>query len=154
MILLRLEYIFLKNVRRAPLSTLRTLRVFRLLYQHSRRRLGSPWVDPINAVKIYQACYGLPRCNLNLVRLFHFFLPLLVFGAFSSSLTHAVKNLQPPSHIGTILPNPRVKCGGAPVPRDANHPTIICQTVRPFFPVSPRPTFSHVLRPSRHDPPG
>ena len=30
-------------------TTLRTFKSFRLLYRHSRRRLGSPWVSPINA---------------------------------------------------------------------------------------------------------
>ena len=47
--------------------------------------------------KTSQACYGHPRCNVNLVRLFRFPLHLRVLGVFSSSLTHASINLQPPS---------------------------------------------------------
>ena len=69
------------------------------------------------------------------MRLFRFSLiPLPVFGRrFPLFFTHATINLQPPS------PYPRVKCGGAPVPRDAKHPNIICQAVRSFFPLTPGP---------------
>ena len=44
--------------------------------------------------KTSQALYGLPRCSLNLVRLFRLSLILLFFGRFSSSLTHAAINFQ------------------------------------------------------------
>ena len=47
--------------------------------------------------KTSQACYSHPRCDLNLVRLFRFSLLLPLMDAFSSSLTHAAINLQPPS---------------------------------------------------------
>ena len=56
----------------------RTFRVFRLPSRRSRRRLGSPWVGPINATlkHLSEASYGHPSCNLNLVRLFRrHFLP-------------------------------------------------------------------------------
>ena len=51
--------------------------------------------------KTSQACYGYPRFNLNLVRLFRFSLPLPVSDAFSSSVTYTTINLRPASH--TVL---------------------------------------------------
>ena len=68
--------------------------------------------------KTSQACYGHPRCNLNLIRLFRLYLPLPVFGR----LFHF---LHPRGHKPTApftycaIPDPRVKRSVAPVPRDA-----------------------------------
>ena len=55
---------------------------FRLLYRHSRRRLGSLSLGRSNprGSKTSQVCYSHLRCNLNLVRFFRFSLPLPVFG--------------------------------------------------------------------------
>ena len=61
-----------------------------LLYHYSQRRLESPWVGPINAAlkrTRYQACYGHPRCNLNLVRLFRFSLLILFLSSHSSKVS-------------------------------------------------------------------
>ena len=101
-----------------------------------------------------QACYGHPRCNLNLVGLFRFSLFVCrCLDAFSSSFTHAAINLQPPSRtVLYIRPQGQVqRCFS--VPRDAKYPTILCHAVRPFFFLyPPRPTFSRVLQLSRYDP--
>ena len=51
--------------------------------------------------KASQACDGHPRCNLNLVLLFRYSLPLPAFGRLLLFLTHAAINLHPPSH--TVL---------------------------------------------------
>ena len=65
--------------------------------------------------KTSDSCYGHPRCNLNLVRLFCFSLPLPVFRRlflFYHSRGH--KPTAPFTYCA--VPDPRVKCGGAPVP--------------------------------------
>ena len=87
---------------------------FRFLYRHSRRRLGGPWVGPINAAKTPQACYSPPRGNLNLDSHFYFSLPLPVFGCIFLFLHPRGHN---PTALFTYcaMPDRRVKCGGAPV---------------------------------------
>ena len=97
--------------------------------------------------KTSQACYSHPRCNLNLVRLFRLSLPLPVFGRLFIFLRPRGRKPTAPFTYCTI-PDPRVKCGGAPVPRHAKHPKIICLAVRPLFLLPPRLTFSRVLQPS------
>ena len=61
-----------------------------------------------------QACYGHHRCNLNIVRLVRFSLPLSVFGRLFLFLHLCCYN---PTALSMYcaVPNPRVKCGGAPV---------------------------------------
>ena len=96
---------------------------FRLRYRHSRRRLGSPWGrSNERGSTTSQACYGHPRCATSTLSVSSASLFLCRFSdAFSSSLTHAVINLQPlPLHTVLYKPNLRVECGSsAPVPRDA-----------------------------------
>ena len=75
---------------------------FRFLYRHSRRRLGSPWIGPINAalkrLKLATVTSGATStlsassASLFLCR---------CSDAFSSSFTHAAIHLQPPSR--TVL---------------------------------------------------
>ena len=118
---------------------------FRLLYEHRRRRLGSPWVGLINA--------GLKRLKLGTVTLdaastlsaSSAFLFLCHFSdAVSSSLTHAAINLQPPSHT-ELYQTPGPSAG---VLRSAVMPnsrrSFATQSVYPFsFPPGPRfPVFS------------
>ena len=91
---------------------------FGLLYRYSRRRLGSPWVGPINAalkrLKLATATQGatstLSACSVSLFLCW-------CLEAFSSSFTHAAINLQP-LHV-LCCTRPRVMFGGAPVPRCA-----------------------------------
>ena len=75
-------------------------RVVRLPYRRSRRCLGNPWAGPINAAlkRLKIAAQSLqvqpqPFSASSVSRRFS--------DAFSSSLTHATMNLQPPSH--TVL---------------------------------------------------
>ena len=74
--------------------------------------------------KISQASYSHPRGNLNLVRLFRFF-PLPVFGCLSLFLHPRDHKPTTPFTYRAVL-DPRVKYDGAPVPRDAKWPTILC----------------------------
>ena len=80
--------------------------------------------------KTSQACYSHPMCNLNLVRLLRFSLPLPVFGRlFFSPLTHAAINLQPPSNT-VLYTKPQVlvrRCSSPPW----------CQTSDDTLPRSP-----------------
>ena len=68
--------------------------------------------------KTSQACHGHPRCNFSLVRLFRSSLPLSAFGRlFLSPHPRGHKPTAPFAYCD--VPNPRVKCGNAPVPRGA-----------------------------------
>ena len=72
-----------------------------------RRRLGrSPWVaSNQRGSETSQACYSRSRCNLNLVHRFLFLHP---------------RGHKPAAHFAyCAIPDPRVKCGGTPDPRDA-----------------------------------
>ena len=90
--------------------------------------------------KTSQACYGHPRRNLNLVRLFRFSFPLPVFGRLCFfSHPRGYKSTAPFAYCA--LPNPRVKCGGTPAPRDSKNPTILCHAVCSFFLLPPGPRF-------------
>ena len=124
-----------KRIARTPYS-----QGFRFLYRHSRRRLGSPWVDPINAalkrLKLATVTLG---ATSTLSRLFRFSLPLPVFGRLFIFL-------HPRGHKPTAPFTYCVISDGGPVPRDAKQPKILCHAVRPFFLVPPRPTFSRVLQ--------
>ena len=68
--------------------------------------------------KTSQVCYSHPRCNLNLVRLFRFSLPLPVFGRLFLFL-HPCGHKPKATFTYCAVSDPRVKYGGAPVPRDA-----------------------------------
>ena len=113
-------------------------------FQASRLAQPTPLREPLGRSnrcdsKTFQAYYGYPRCNLNLFRLFRLSLSLTVFGRFFLFL-------HPRSHKPTtaftyyVILNPRVECGGTPVPRGARSPTILCHAVRPFvlLPRGPR----------------
>ena len=125
---------------------------FSLTAQSTSLRESFGWSNQ-RGPKTSQACYSYPRCNLNLVRLFRLSLLLPLVGRI-------LFFLRPRGHKPTAtftyraVPNPRVKCGGAPVPRDAKKTNIICHAVRPLFLLPPRSTFSRVLEISRHDPLG
>ena len=72
------------------------------LYRHSRRRLGGPWVGPINAaLKRLKLATVTPDAISTLSTSSASLVFCRFSGAFSSSLTHATINLQPPSH--TVL---------------------------------------------------
>ena len=75
-----------------------------------------------------------------LVYLFRLYLPLPVFGRlFLFPHPRAHKPTVPFSCCA--VPNPKVWCGGAPVLRDAEHPTILYHAVRPFFVLLPDARF-------------
>ena len=75
---------------------------FRLLYRHSRRRSGSPSVDPINAAlkRFKLAAVTLGAASILSATSTSLFL-CRCSGAFSSSFTYAAINLEPPSR--TVL---------------------------------------------------
>ena len=103
--------------------------------------------------KTSQACYSHPRYNLNLVHFVRFSLPLPVFGRIF--LFHHSRGHKPAALFTyCAAPDPRVKCGGVPVPCDAKKPTIVCHAVRPSILLPPRPTFSRIPQLPRHDPLG
>ena len=81
------------------------LRVFRLPYRHSRRRLGSPWVRPINAALKYLNLAAVTPGATSTLSASSAFVSLCRFSApfpLRNSLTyHAAIDLQPPSH--TVL---------------------------------------------------
>ena len=80
----------------------RILRVFRLPYQHSRCRLGNPWVRPINAaLKRLKLATVTPGAITSLSTSSASLFRCRFSDAFFSSSTHAAINLQPPSH--TVL---------------------------------------------------
>ena len=110
---------------------------FSFFQRHSRRRLGSPcmvthiarvWINRVRLPILglvqstrFESVSSLlqsPRCNLNLVRLFPFSLPLPMFGRIFFLLPRGHKPTAP--FVYCAIPDPRVKCGGAPVPRDAS----------------------------------
>ena len=75
-----------------------------------------------------------------LVYLSRLSLPLPVFGCiFLFPHPRGHKPTAPFSYCA--VPNPKVWCGGAPVPRDAEHPTIFYHAVRPFFVLLPDARF-------------
>ena len=105
------------------------------------------WSNQRGSSKASQVCYSHPRCNVTLVRLFRLSLLLPALGRLFLFL-------HPRGHKPTAPLDHRVKCGGASGPRDAKYPKILCHAVHPFFRYPPRPTFSRILRLSRHDPLG
>ena len=71
---------------------------FKSLYRHSRRRLGNPWVGPINAaLKHLKLATVTPGSILNLSASSASFFLCRCPDAFYSFFTHAAINLQPPS---------------------------------------------------------
>ena len=71
---------------------------FRFLYRHSRRRLGSLWVGPINAaLKRLKLATVTPGATSTLSASSASLFLCRCSDAFSSSFTHAAINLQPPS---------------------------------------------------------
>ena len=74
----------------------RVLRVFRLLNRHSR--LGGPWVGPINAALYVKLATVTPGATSTLSASSASLFLCRFSDTFSSCLTHAVINLQPPSH--------------------------------------------------------
>ena len=74
----------------------------RFLYRHSRRRLGSPWVGPINApLKRLKLATATPDATSTLSASSASLFLCRCLDAFSSSFIHAAINLQPPSR--TVL---------------------------------------------------
>ena len=65
-----------------------------------------------------RACYSYPRFNLNLVRHLRFSLSPLVFGRILL-LFHPRGHKPTAPFTYCAVPDPMVKCGGAPAPRDA-----------------------------------
>ena len=73
---------------------------FRLLYRHSRRRLGIPGVGPINtALKRLKLTTATPGATSTLSASSASLSLCRCSDAFHSSFTHSVINLQPPSRI-------------------------------------------------------
>ena len=71
---------------------------FRFLYRHSRRRLGSTWVGPINAtLKRLKLATVTPGTTSTLSASSASVFLCRCWDALSSSFTHAAINLQPPS---------------------------------------------------------
>ena len=72
---------------------------FRLPYRRSRRRFGSPWVDPINAaLKHLKLATVTPGVTSDLSAFFASLFLCQVFDAFSSSFTRAAITMQSPLH--------------------------------------------------------
>ena len=119
----------------------------------AQRRLGNRWVGPINTVlKLLKLATVTPGATSTLSASSASLFLCRFLDAFPSSLTYAAINLQPPWH--AALYQTRGQCGGAPVPRDAKHPTILCHPTHPLFLLLPRPMFSRVFQLSRHNPLG
>ena len=77
-------------------SVLSGFRLF--LYRHSRCRLGSPWVGPINtALNRLKLATVTPGAISTLSTYFASLFPCRCSDAFSSSFNHSAINLQPPS---------------------------------------------------------
>ena len=83
-------------------STTQKCQSFRLLYRRRRRRLGSPWLGPINAnLKRLKLSTVTPSVTSFLSASFTSSFLCRVLDPFFSSTTHAALNLQPPLH--TVL---------------------------------------------------
>ena len=112
---------------------------FRFLNRRNRRRFGSPWVGPINAtLERHKLATVTPGATSTRPAASASLFLCQCLDAFSSFLTHPAINLQLPSR--SVLYQTlgsRVKCGGAPVPRDAKLPKILCHALRPFFLLPP-----------------
>ena len=75
---------------------------FQVFYRHIRRRLGSPWVGPINAaLKRLKLATVIPSPTLTLSASYASLSVCRCSDAFSYSFTHAAMNLQPLSR--TVL---------------------------------------------------
>ena len=123
---------------------------FRVLFRHSQLRLESPWVGPTIAtlknLKLATVTLGTTlTLSVSSASLF-----LCRFsGAFSSFFLQPCCSLPSPTRQWTYssvhiqyraVPNPRIKCGGAPVkPKSRRSPAT--QSVH-YFSFSPRPRFS------------
>ena len=109
----------------------------RFLDKHSRRRLGNPWVGPINAalkrLKLAPVTPG-ATSTLSASSASLFLCP--VFGRLFLFL-HPCGHEPTAPFMYCVIPGPRVKCTSAPVPRDAKLPKILCHAIRPFFLLPP-----------------
>ena len=101
---------------------------FRFLYRHSRRRLGRPWVGPINAsLKRLKLATVTPGASSNLSASSASLFLYRCSDAFSSSFIHAARKLQPSSR--TVL----YQASGS----SAAVFQILCHAVRALFLLPP-----------------
>ena len=113
---------------------------FRFLYRHIRRRLGNPWVRPINAaLKHLKLATVTPGATSTLSTSYTFLFLCRCSDAFPSSFTHAAINLQPLSRAVLYqAPEPSAVVFQPPVIPNSRRSSAT-QSVHSFsFPLGPR----------------